>query len=404
MRIIEAQEQCLRWEMDRGRGGDAIQPFPVHLEPPFTFFQHTQPGKARQLVSPPPQFTKVKVPPLSALSFLNVKLSYENSYIPDAREQLPLALGSRYPVAFEVMGMGGKVILQFIATKPDAPNVIGQLQSHYPEAQIVEAADPISNGSPSFKMARTYRLRDSHLFQIRSESRPESYTALIGILASLREGEAGLFQVLFHPVRHPWHENMITVATDSWDPSKSSFVDLPDLPRKARSKIERPLFAVSVRLAASSPDVLSRLERSFLSQFQSMENGLVSIGPLYPIQAVIGRFTHSPGMLLNARELAALVHLPDPATTPGIPVITSHEAQAPAFAKQNILIPLGVNRYRGVETPVGIPSSWLPMHVAIFGVPGSGKSNLLTWFLAAVEAGYGLAFLDPAGDTAEWFL
>ncbi|MCI0437898.1 MAG: ATP-binding protein, partial [Chloroflexi bacterium] len=168
--------------------------------------------------------------------------------------------------------------------------------------------------------------------------------------------------------------------------------------------MERPLFAVAVRLAASSPDVLTRLERSFLSQFQSVENGLEAIGAQHPLRPVLGRFTQTPGMLLNTRELAALVHLPDPSAAPGAPVILGRESPAPEFARRDVLIPLGVNRYRGVETPVGIPSSWLPMHVAIFGVPGSGKSNLLTWFLSVVEAGYGLAFLDPAGDTAEWFL
>ncbi|MCI0439176.1 MAG: hypothetical protein L0177_08610, partial [Chloroflexi bacterium] len=127
-----------------------------------------------------------------------MRLSPKNGYASETREQLPLTLGSRYPVAFEVIGLGGTVAVQLAAAKPDAQSIMGQLRSHYPGAQIVEVADPLSSHSASFSTARSYRLRDSHLFQIRSEHRPESYTSLVGILASLRAGEAGLFQLLFH--------------------------------------------------------------------------------------------------------------------------------------------------------------------------------------------------------------
>lgn len=310
MRTVEAREERLRRAMRRGMGGDSVLPFPVSLEPPFTFFHHPELKPSKGSPAQLPLFTQVKVSSLSALSFLEVKLSTKDNYAPEAQEQLLLALGSRYPVALEVIGLGGKVAIQFVAVKQEAPNVVGQLQAHYPGSQVSEGTDLVSGHRELFSEARGYRLRDSHLFQLRSEYRPESYTALGGILSSLRRDEAGLFQVLFQPARHPWQENIVRVASDPWDASRSSFVDLPDLPRKARSKVERPLFAVAVRLAASSPGVLNRLELGFLSQFQGVENGLVALGAHYPLPAVLGRFAQAPGMLLNARELAALAHLP----------------------------------------------------------------------------------------------
>jgi hypothetical protein len=58
---------------------------------------------------------------------------------------------------------------------------------------------------------------------------------------------------------------LLRLVSNPWDPGRSIFMDLPDLPRKARAKTERPLFAVAVRLAASSPAMLDRLQGAFLS-------------------------------------------------------------------------------------------------------------------------------------------
>lgn len=405
MKIVESIAESLRYEMHRGMGEGVACPFPVALEPPFSPFQHPNPHTRRGGSITPATATEAELIPRSDLRFLKVRLSSQNTYDLRLSEQQMLAFSPRNPVAFEVHGHGGSVSFQYVAAKQDASNLVSQLHSHYPGAQVFEGPDVIGGEDRPHLIARNYRLRESHLFQIRVEQRPESFTALVGILAGLSHGEFGSFQVLFQPVRFPWYENILNVASDLWDPNESAFVDLPDLPRKARGKVERPLFAVAVRLAASDKGILKTLEGSFLSQFETTENSLVASAPRYPEEAVLGRFTCTPGMLLNVRELAAIAHLPDPATLPrGTVEMAAATAKAPPSASHPLVV-LGVNSHQGAEMPVGIDEHWMARHIFIEGFTGSGKTTVLKAILIALmEQGYALAFFDYAGDAAEELL
>ena len=106
----------------------------------------------------------------------------------------------------------------------------------------------------------------------------------------------------------------------------------------------------------------------------------------YPLDAIINRTAYSTGIILNVSELAALAHMPDPGDMPEALEVAESGASAPTLAKEDILVPLGWNRYRGVATPVGISEEWMTRHVAVFGASGSGKSNLILLLSALVEA------------------
>jgi len=405
MSILETRIKAMRYEMDRGRGGDRAWPFPVPLEPPFTPFQGNKPviSPARQVERPQPQIeTPVSV---DCLEFLRVRLSVDDEYGVGLAEQLLLALGSRSPTSFEVLGINGKVVLQYGALNEDCENVSRQLSSHYPRAQVSQEDDLLKQQRHHRFLARSYRLRESHLFRIRVQHGAENYAALMGILSGLGADQIALLQVLFQPVRNPWQENILRVACDPWDPSKSAFLDLPTLPKRAQAKIEKPLFAVAVRIAATRNDVLDRLEGSFFTQFESEENGLVPVVHTYPGDAILGRYTLTTGMLLNAQELSSLVHSPDPENlADGTVELATPTALAPQTAV-NQLVFLGINRHQGKETTVGIGANRLTRHVAIFGATGYGKTTLLKRFaISLIEKDYGFAFLDPAGDAAEEFL
>gem|GEM_PF-2989699 len=388
MKALAARIRALRSGMETGRGGGHLHPYPVVLEPPFG---HDEVGASPTPASP------------SEMGFIRVSPSADDQFGLVTAGQVLIALGPDGPLAFEVLGCGGMTGIQIAVPKGHLAVVTQQLLAHYRRSEVYHHPDLLQGAS--LTLARGYRLRDSHLFPLRIGQRTETYTALLGALSSPEEGECGLLQALWAPAGHDWRGSILRLASDPWDPSRSAFVDLPDLPKRAASKVSSPLFAVSLRLAGSSDNVVARLEGSFLRQFQSEENTLEPLGEPYPLASILARTTLAPGMLLNLEELAGLVHLPDPKEVgAGVLKLATPGAPAPALAREGILVPLGVNRYRGLEVLVGITEEWLTRHAAVVGATGSGKTNLLKQFMAVVEAGHGAAFLDPAGDAARELL
>ena len=388
---------ALRREMSAGRGG-SLQPYPVSQEPLFTPFDPLKPKNDKAKIPIAPRTAAST----SELTFLRLRPSEEDRYSVELAEQLLRSLSLAHPVAFELLGVAGDVHIQVAAASRDANAVANQLEAHYQECEVFASADVISDAELPLRCARGYGLSRSHVLPLGESKRTEPYTALVGLLGGLGPGDIALFQVVFVPVRNDWRGNIMRVARDPFDPAKSAFYDAPQLPKRAEAKVAKPLFAVSVRTAASSKDLLDRLERSFISQFQGEENGLESMPEPYPVEAMMSRTTHASGMILNVAELATLTHVPNPDDVPEALETAEPGAPPPELSTRDILVPLGWNRYRGVGTPVGISGVQLSRHMAIFGGTGYGKTNLMQIaFEKHIEQGGGLATLDFKGDFSQ---
>ena len=339
------------------------------------------------------------------LQYLRIRSSDEDQYSSDLAEQLLISLHPSSPVSFEVLGVDGEAMIQMVAAQQDASVILGQIEAYYPGCEAFESQDILQEAAEQLRFVRGYRSRRSHLLSLREGHRTDPFTALIGLLSTLGLKEAALYQVLFIPARHNWQGNIIKVSSDPFDPKKSMFPDMPRLPKKAEAKVSKPLFAVSVRMAASSDELLKMLEGSFLSQFQSEENSLVSMPGPYPIERVLNRNSYSTGKLLNAGELEAMVHLPNPDLMPEAFKCAEPGASPPRIATEDILVPLGSNRHGGKDTTVGISSDQLTRHMAIFGGSGNGKTNLmLLAFEPHIDQGGGGAAIDFKRDFAHGLL
>lgn len=403
MRILEARAAKLRAEMEAGRGGDTIFAFPVPLEPPLAPSARSS-GRHQVGLWSPLGETPQRAEPLR-LSFLRVRPSVEDEFSGDLSQQLLVAFSPQQPLAFEIVGLRGTSSIQIAALPSDIEAVSRQLAAHFPRTELTPAQDLLRDVDEGLSCARSYRLRCSHIFPAKRAHAVDPYLALLGLLAGLGKEESALLQVLLAPVGRDWRGNILEMSRDEWDPTKSPFVDLPHLPKMADQKVATGLFAVVMRLAASNRYLLDRLEGSFLSQFDGEDNGFVPLTRAYPLESILNRTSHHHGMILNAAELAGLAHLPNPSQVPQSLERAKTTAAPPPVATRNILVALGINRHHGVSTPVGIPGDWLTRHVAEFGGTGYGKTtSFKAFFVSIIEHGYGLAFLDPAGDAAEEFL
>jgi hypothetical protein len=112
-------------------------------------------------------------------------------------------------------------------------------------------------------------------------------------------------------------------------------------------------------------------------------------------------------IVLNNEELATIFHLPNmEVKTPNIFWVNSKKLEPPIDLpnpqKQDDLTILGKTNFRGSEQLFGINQEDRRRHVYIIGKTGMGKSTLLeNMVLSDIQAGRGVAVVDPHGDLAD---
>ncbi len=354
-------------------------------------------------------------------------------------QHLLLSLSSLHrPAAFEVIGLGPQptygtddpqeiyaarrdkvtpsgwteptIRLQFVAHRRDAPQVEHQLGANYPNSSVVmgvelddgvgliPATDLLSDNGFAYSM----RLGNGYCFPLKTFSRLEvdPLGAAIAVMEHLGRREWAMLQVLFQPARQPWADTLWEAVRDPYK-DDLLFNDISE--RLLADKFSSPLFAVSIRLAASKQQHLRQL-RAWTDQFAAPPQEIVPItddeysGDLS--WSLMGHCTFLPGCLLNTQELAGLVHLPGPnVVSERLPRVVSRTKPAVETAAEPGSVVLGENVHRGQAQLARIPAELRPLHCYVAGATGTGKSTLLLNMACQdIAAGAGVAVLDPHGD------
>lgn len=406
---VEKLRNRILAELNRGRGDDhlASHSLTFTLEPPC--------GRAHPDVAPRSWlagwFSNASAPrsdpepreesrSLQRWGFLRIRPAKNLPFLPAPAQQVLASLPGSFPVSFELVGAGGRISVQMALPKDDLDAVVAQVLTHYPKSSAIPGEDALKPWSDRPFHARLYRLRESPVFQLkRGWGKIDPLVPLLTALSLAKDqDEMAVCQILFQKTSLPWRDHFLRVSSNPWD-ARSPFIDVP-LPRLAVAKTQScPLFATSLRLGASSQELLDRLE-SCLAQYDD-QNGLVRVPSPYPSESVLARSVLAAGMILSLEEIAGgFVHLPSTETTlPGL-VTAGRSAPPPDIATLESFVILGTNSHRGMDTPVGISEDWASRGVVMIAKTGMGKSTLLKRFLGVLDRGFGLALLDPAGDTA----
>jgi hypothetical protein len=330
----------------------------------------------------------------------------------EAFEQFLLNLSlCREPVAFELIGIHKKVTAHFAAAAADAPLLRRQLSAYFPEAVFVPQEGVLKqawNSSTGDEvLAVEFGLAHEFMLPLAS-GKIDPFIGIIGALAELRQGELGLFQVLFQPAGEPWPESIIRSVTHA--DGKPFFVDSPELAGAAENKVARPLFAAVVRIlvCAGERERMLQLARDLAASLRvfAHPNGNKLI-PLknddYPfedhIEDVLQRQSRRSGMILNSDELIGFVHLPSSAVrSPVFQRQSTKTKAAPMIARHGNAL-LGNNDHAGQTVEVRLSPEQRTRHCHIIGASGTGKSTLLFNLIKNdIENGEGVAVLDPHGD------
>lgn len=110
--------------------------------------------------------------------------------------------------------------------------------------------------------------------------------------------------------------------------------------------------------------------------------------------------------ILTATELASIFHLPNVSVeTPNIAWTKAKKSEPPLELPLSTPIKIAKTAFRGQEVTFGIKTDDRRRHIYIIGKTGTGKTTLMrNMVLQDMQAGQGLAVLDPHGDFFEYIL
>lgn len=322
------------------------------------------------------------------------------------------------PVAFEILTEQGRVSVQFAASPEDLARLREQLEAFFPDSVFVERVGALrrswESATGDYFAAVEFGLAREFVLPVRS-AKTDLHVGLVALLAGLKETEMGIFQVILEPVRNPWAEHVLRSVTDG--SGRALFDNAPELFSGAKEKVSVPLYAAVVRAAFRSAErsQLEQMVAAVAGTFQAFEteggNRFALLGNEdYPADAhaedVLLRQSRRSGVILNAHEIASLIHLPSREVRSTSLVRHDRPTRpAPSITADALGVLLGHNLHAGVSTPVRLTPEQRMRHMHVVGASGTGKSTLLfNLLLHDIECGRGVAVLDPHGDLVDRLL
>lgn len=311
---------------------------------------------------------------------------------PRYAEQVFANLG-RYPFSLLVLPIDGKASLAVKCKATYAHAIIRELQAGYPDLRI-QKRDESSIRSIDRRRRRHLLLWPSY-YQLRSHAEFWNETdrtvadpigSLLASIAPTDSQVTGSIEIVCRPASLFRRWIFGRTCERKGDSEKCSH------------QLYRCRIHVSVDAARSHRKLARRRLAEICDVFGQYESGTKTSFYRLPFPTF--------GYMLNDAELATIWH---PSTSmvkaPTTESNDSREMEAPqniGSGKEAGSAVLGTLAFRKTQRPFGIKLDDRRRHMAIVGKTGMGKSTLLQRLIATdMEAGRGVALIDPHGDLAE---
>lgn len=415
------------WER-RGRGVDRYG-YPVPLEPPFAVFDPPQPAEPvddarhptwlsglfeRRRPAPQPEERKQEEPTIwpgieDATEFR--LCAPAGSARGRSLPSLVRAVAPAAPLAVEWVGFGDRVELRLACGERAAPILEQAVRALMPDA-VLESVSPLVEEWPQDVAGQAsieFGLGREFVVPVVASGDSAAIALLVDALAAAEGEEAAVVQLLVDEVRSPWDRAILAATTTPT--GAPFFADAPEVTNLAREKCSDLLFACVLRCAVRAAsddrawDLVRRIAAAVTHERSPGRNELVPLAAddAADIEAdVLLRRTFRSGMILSEPEVGLFARVPDGSVVERKLVRNAERTEpAPTCCREGGVL-LGTNRHRGVETPVRLSLEARFRHVHVVGASGTGKSTLLlSMILQDIEAGHGLAVVDPHGDLVD---
>lgn len=350
------------------------------------------------------------------LTEIQVRLPAGTEITGELSDQLLLSLAALAPrVSFELLSQAGHVSLQFVVPERGADALSRTIEAFVPDAVLSRDCllVPAWTGSGRASAVVEFGLRQEFMLPLatRRSLAVDPLLPLFAALEGIGSGEVGVLQVLLQPVRPDWAVSALRAMSDG--EGRAFFKDAPETLSLTREKLSRPLLASVIRVAATAQEedraweVARGIGRALLAVHAGGANDLIPLeNDGYDAREheadVLDRACQRSGMLLSSSELSMLVHLPaSAAAAQDLRVVGGTTKEVPSALRVGEVV-LGENRHRGHGVPVALRAQDRLRHTHLIGATGTGKSTfLLNLIRQDLEAGRGLALLDPHGDLAD---
>ncbi|MBI3305292.1 type IV secretion system DNA-binding domain-containing protein [Candidatus Parcubacteria bacterium] len=327
-------------------------------------------------------------------------------------------------VAFELAVPHVGEEIQFFAAFPRrlAEAFEKHIHGFFPEA-VIEAV-------PDYNLFNPHGRHEASILEVKNsrlslrtfrELEVDPLSAIATALSKIaKEGEGAAIQILLQPAPKRWGAESVAQAqklkansTRGPGESKNEPVD-PEAVEAIERKARTPVFAANVRVVASAAEetrakaLLEQMETAFAPLSAPPTNSLSfkrrKGGRLESLLFAFSwrLFRSRDALILSADELSSMYHFATPSLeAPKLHALKARQAEPPLNLPLEGLM-LGRNVFRGRETVIRIAREDRRRHLYIIGQTGTGKSSLIKELARQdIEAGEGLALIDPHGDLAD---
>ncbi len=174
-------------------------------------------------------------------------------------------------------------------------------------------------------------------------------------------------------------------------------------------KMKSTIMACNIRIIVSAEtslrakQILSDIESSFNQFTESNRNGFNFNHPQDSALAALVHdfsyrtFSQTYSMPLNLKELSTIFHFPYGIVSSQLKQARAGIAPAPMeIGLQGVA--LGINSYRGIDTPIHFADEDRMRHLYVIGQTGTGKTTIMKNMIAQdIKAGHGVCYIDPHG-------
>ena len=362
---------------------------------------------------------------------LQISVPRDNEIKIDAADQMFSSLYSIYKgstfsflkpqdhFSLEIVALPEEIKFYISCPKSVQDLIEKQIHGAYPGAEVREV-DEYNIFSEDGKLAfAALKLKSSNYYPVKTykELATDPLSQITSALAKMMPGEGAAVQILAVPADGKWRsagKRYISKTKQDELSVKNEGKVTPE-PKKMdaiENKVAKVGFNVVIRIVVSAKTEeearvhLDNIKSTF-SQFASEYNSFSTANIRFKKQFLVDfvyRYLPLFGNfgVLNTEELASIFHLPNKTVeTPGIFWVNAKRAPAPAQIPSSGLH-LGKSVYRGSSKEVYISQDDRRRHVYIIGKTGTGKTELLKYMVMQdINAGHGVAFIDPHGDAAE---